>query len=53
MKVQAKHRLVIADVFNRQQDEQVRQMLDEYFQIEEDLDFTVNVKKSGIKELDR
>lgn len=53
MKVQAKHRLVIADVFNRQQDEQVRQMLDQYFQIEEDLDFTVNVKKSGIKELDR
>lgn len=53
MKVQAKHRLVIADVFDRQQDEQVRQMLDQYFQIEEDLDFTVNVKKSGIKELDR
>ena len=50
MKVQAKHRLVIADVFNSLQDKQVRQQLDAYFQIEEDLDFTVNVKKSGIKE---
>ena len=48
-----KHRLVIADVFTKEEDQKVRLLLDQYFQIEEDLDFTVNVKKAGLKELER
>ena len=44
---------MIADVFTKEEDQKVRLLLDEYFQIEADFDFTSNTKIAGLKEIER
>lgn len=48
-----RQRLVIADLFRKDEEERMRLLLGSYFEIEDVIDVSINVQKSIIKQRDR